>query len=75
MLTHASVTERILDAIREGDGQDLDSVMRDLPDLTWNQVFSEVDRLSRRGQIIVTYKAGGRYSIQIPLPKRRTPEA
>ena len=74
MLTQPSISERILDAIRKGTGQDLDSLMSDLPDLTWNQVFGEIDRLSRAGQIIVTCKSGGHYVLQMPVSDAITPE-
>jgi predicted nucleic acid-binding Zn-ribbon protein len=33
---------------------------------TWGQVFLEVDRLSRDGQVLVTLGTGGRYLIRLP---------
>jgi predicted nucleic acid-binding Zn-ribbon protein len=44
-----------------------------LSDLSWGQVFLEVDRLSREGQVLVTLDTGGRYMIRIP-DHSRTPE-
>jgi hypothetical protein len=38
---------------------------KSLSDLSWGQVFLEVDRLSREGQILVTRGTGGRYMIQL----------
>jgi hypothetical protein len=32
-------------------------------DLTWNQVFLELDRLSRSGEIVLTQTGPGRYRV------------
>lgn len=45
---------------------DLDMLVRACPTLTWNQVFSEVDRLSRIGQLRLSYLGHGQYSIELP---------
>lgn len=45
---------------------DLDMFIRACPSLTWNQVFSEVDRLSRMGQLRLSYLGQGQYSIELP---------
>jgi predicted nucleic acid-binding Zn-ribbon protein len=47
-------------------GCDLDALTNSLTDLSWGQVFLEVDRLSREGQVLVTLGAGGRYLIRLP---------
>jgi hypothetical protein len=39
---------------------------KSLSDLSWGQVFLEVDRLSRDGQVLVTLDTGGRYMIRLP---------
>jgi hypothetical protein len=41
-----------------------------LSDLSWSQVFLEVDRLSRQGQVLVTFGTGGRYMIRLPEHKK-----
>lgn len=46
---------------------DLDMLVRACPTLTWNQVFSEVDRLSRAGQVRLSYLGHGHYSIELPV--------
>lgn len=68
MAAHKTITDQIFEAVRNGEGEDLDTLISHLPDVTWNQVFSEIDRLSRTGQILVMCKPGGRYSLQVPLP-------
>jgi len=42
---------------------------KSLSDLSWSQVFLEVDRLSRQGQVLVTSDTGGRYIIRLPEHK------
>jgi hypothetical protein len=39
---------------------------KSLSDLSWSQVFLEVDRLSREGQVLVTLGTGGSYMIRMP---------
>jgi hypothetical protein len=39
---------------------------KSLSDLSWSQVFLEVDRLSRDGQVQVTLDPEGRYMIRLP---------
>lgn len=60
------VTDRILQAVKRAHRCDLDSLATSLPELTWNQVFFEIDRLSRMGEVVVTFNTGGRYMIQLP---------
>ena len=55
----------ILDVFSSVQKCDLDMLVRACPTLTWNQVFSEVDRLSRSGQIRLSYLGHGQYSIEL----------
>jgi predicted nucleic acid-binding Zn-ribbon protein len=66
MASHTSVTDRILGAIQRTHGCDLDTLTSSLSDLSWGQVFLEIDRLSREGQVLVTLDTGGRYMIRLP---------
>ena len=66
MASHTPVTDRILGAVQRTHGCDLDTLTNSLSDLSWSQVFLEVDRLSRNGQVMVTLDTGGRYMIQLP---------
>jgi hypothetical protein len=70
MASLAPVTERILGAVSRNHGCDLDTLAESVPELTWNQVFLEIDRLSRQGEILVTYETGGRYNIYLPEHKK-----
>lgn len=73
MAPHISVTDRILGQVQHMDGCDLDTLTNSLSDLSWGQVFLEVDRLSREGQVVVTLDTGGRYMIRLP-DHSRVPE-
>jgi hypothetical protein len=66
MALHTPVTDRILGAVQRTHGCDLDTLTNSLSDLSWSQVFLEVDRLSRQGQVQVTLDTGGRYLIRLP---------
>lgn len=60
------VTATILDVFVGLQKCDLDMLVRACPNLTWNQIFSEVDRLSRTGQLQLSYLGHGRYTIELP---------
>jgi hypothetical protein len=66
MVSQSPVTHRILGEVKRSHGCDLDTLAQSLPDLSWNQVFLEIDRLSRQGQVLVTFGTGGRYMIRLP---------
>jgi hypothetical protein len=67
-----TVADRILDAVHGAPGCELDDLVLRVPELTWNQVFLEVDRLSRTGQVRVTAMGGGTYAIWLPKKEKRT---
>jgi hypothetical protein len=73
MALHTPVTDRILGAVQRAHGCDLDTLTNSLSDLSWGQVFLEVDRLSREGQVLMTRETGGRYMIRLPDHNRRGP--
>ena len=70
MASHKPVTSRILGEVKRMHGCDLDTLMMSLPDLSWNQIFDEVDRLSRQGKVLVTYGIEHRYMIHLPEHKK-----
>jgi hypothetical protein len=67
-----TVAERILDAVHRAPGCQLDDLVLRLPQLTWNQVFLEVDRLSRTGQVRMTVMGKGTYTIWLPNMEKKT---
>jgi hypothetical protein len=66
MTSHTPVTDRILGTVQRTHGCELDTLANSLTDLSWGQVFLEVDRLSREGQLLVTLGSGGSYMIRMP---------
>jgi hypothetical protein len=66
MASNTPVTERILGAVKRTHECDLDTLTKSLSDLSWSQVFLEVDRLSRQGEVLVTFGVEGRYMIRLP---------
>jgi hypothetical protein len=58
MLPQPTITSQILKALRRSSDIELDELVSSLPTLGWNQIFLEVDRLSRTGAVRVTSKGG-----------------
>jgi hypothetical protein len=44
----------------------LEALVEACSSYTWNQVFLEVDRMSRAGQLRLNVRSGGEYSVCIP---------
>lgn len=58
---------QILEAVeREGD-YDLEELLRAFAGYTWNQVFLEVDRMSRTGELRLFCRGPGLYTVCLPL--------
>ncbi len=58
--------DQIIEAIARHPGCCFDDLARFCPELTWNQIFSEVDRLSREGVLMLALVGPGRYTLVIP---------
>jgi len=69
-----TVADRILKAVRRAPGCQLDDLEHSCPDLTWNQVFLEIDSLSRTGQVRLTAKGLGVYTVKLPTDEAFAPE-
>ena len=52
-----------MEVIVRSPGNQLEEVVLECPDLTWNQVFCQLDRLSREGQVNLTMKGPGFYAV------------
>lgn len=55
--------EQIMEVIIRSPGCLLEEVVLECPGLTWNQVFCELDRMSRAGQVRLTAKGPGLYAV------------
>ncbi|MBU6433618.1 MAG: hypothetical protein KGS09_10720 [Nitrospirae bacterium] len=61
------IDARILDTVSRQSGCYFDDLCRACPDLTWNQIFLAVDRVSRRNQVQLTLNEKGRYRLALPF--------
>lgn len=52
-----------MQVIIRSPGRQFEEVVLECPQLTWNQVFCELDRLSRAGQVQLTKKGLGLYAV------------
>ena len=58
-----STREQIMQVIIRSPGSLLEEVVLECPGLTWKQVFCELDRLGRTGQVRLTAKGPGLYAV------------
>jgi hypothetical protein len=58
--------DHIMEVIIHSPGSQLEEVVFECPDLTWHQVFCELDRLSRAGQVQLTTNGPGLYAVSSP---------
>ena len=63
MAQFTTVEVQVIDIVRRADASDLEEITRQCANLTWNQVFLAVDRLSRRGEILLMPKGRGTYTV------------
>ncbi len=63
VLATTVVQRQILEAVRRVPGCQLDDLTESCPNLTWNQIFLDVDALSRAGELRVTSLGHGIYSL------------
>lgn len=63
---HKDISRRVMEIIIRSPGCDLEDVVSECVDLTWNQVLLEVDRLSREGKgyVILNVRQRGHYSLK-----------
>ena len=57
-------TQQIMEVIIRTKGCLLDEIVFECPTLTWNQVFLEIDRLSRNGQVQLRSTHPGTYIVE-----------
>ncbi len=55
-----------MEVIIRSPGGQLEEVVFECPDLTWNQMFLDVDWLSREGHIWLRFCARGICTIEVP---------
>ena len=66
MAQSTTVEVQVIDIVHRAGACDLEEITRQCANLTWNQVFLAVDRLSRRGEIMIVPKGRGLYTVTFP---------
>ncbi|ALA58976.1 hypothetical protein [Nitrospira moscoviensis] len=61
----ADVRATILDALRGRHECDMEELVRNCSCCTWNQVFLEVDRLTRSGELRLVPRGPGVYAVRL----------
>ena len=69
MNRHTPVEDQVIGVRNRTETCDLEEVMRQCTNLTWNQVFLAVDRLSRSGEIKLVPTGLGMYALTFPHGK------
>lgn len=67
--THHTLRETILIVVRNTPGYTLEELIRTCSEFTWNQVFVEVDRLSRSGEVHMKKCDRFGYTLTVALPE------
>jgi hypothetical protein len=73
MEQESTVEDQVVDIVRRTHVCDLEEVMRQCVNLTWNQVFFAVDRLSRSGKIRLESRGRGSYTLTFPKRQEGRP--
>jgi hypothetical protein len=68
MKPHMTVADRIIQTVFQSPGCFVEELVLACPGLVWNQVFLEVDRLSRSREVCLKLEGPGIYSVR---PARR----
>jgi hypothetical protein len=63
MSNHSDTSRTVMKMVSLVPNSDLENLIVACADLTWNQVFLELDRLSRSGRIVLRQISPGRYSV------------
>ena len=74
MALHTTVEDQVIGVLHRTQTCDLEEVTRQCTNLTWNQVFLAVDRLSRSGDIMLVPMGRGMYALTFPQRKDGRPD-
>lgn len=69
MALQKPITDRILELLRTSTECDFEALVARYPEFTWNELFLEVARLSRAGQVVITRGVGIFTIRQTPIMK------
>jgi hypothetical protein len=60
------IAGKIVQMVKHRQACDMEDLLEACPAYTWNQVFLEVDRLSRTGELRLFSKRAGKYTVTLP---------
>src|SRR5687768_13358697 len=63
MKLDSTLSDRILKALANAPSR-IEELVYSFPDVTWNQVFYEVNRLSRNGRVLLMFDARGAFTVR-----------
>jgi hypothetical protein len=61
------ITRQIKAVLRRLGHCELEELISGCPNFTWNQIFSEIDRISRTGEVLLERGKLGTYLVTLPL--------
>ncbi|WHZ21757.1 MAG: hypothetical protein OJF47_000869 [Nitrospira sp.] len=70
MAQRVTSADLIRKALSQHPGCSMDELVTVCPTLTWNQIFLEVDRLSRAGHLRLMLSGPGRYTLVLPTERK-----
>ena len=76
MATRMTCRESILTALQTMSTCELDELVNLCPGFTWNEIFLELDQLSRSGEVRITQHGRSGYSLTVlssPVPRSAGP--
>jgi hypothetical protein len=62
----SEITGQIVQMVKRRRACDMEDLVKACSSYTWNQVFLEVDRLSRTGELRLLSKRAGVYTVTLP---------
>jgi hypothetical protein len=62
----SDITGKIVQMVKHRQACDMEDLLEACSSYTWNQVFLEVDRLSRTGELRLFSKRAGKYTVTLP---------
>ena len=62
----SGLSYQVLRIVRRKKTCNLDDLLQECNSYTWTQVFLEVDRMSRTGELRLVCKKAGEYSVTLP---------
>ena len=74
MTQHTTVEDQLIAMLHRAHACDLEEVIRQWTNLTWNQMYLAVDRLSRSGKLMLVPRGRGLYTVTFPHRQEGRPD-